>query len=157
MLKFEITTPERVVLTREADSVSVPTSSGEITVLPGHIPLVSVLATGMITVRRGQAEEYLAVSGGFLEVGADGRVRALADSADRADELDMEKVEAARRAAEEALSEKRRAADVSSAAAVASLERELARLRVARHYRLRRQPLHGEPPALGAADVSHDR
>jgi len=134
-LQFEITTPERIVLKREVDSVTVPTASGEITVLPHHVPLVSVLQSGMITLRRGAEEEYLAVSGGFLEVGVGGRVRALADTAERAEELDMKKVEEARKKAEEALGEARRAADVSSVAAVASLERELARLKVARRYR----------------------
>lgn len=135
ILTFEITTPERIVLRREADSVTVPTMAGEITVLPGHIPLVGVLKSGMITLRQGASEEYLAVSGGFLEVQSGNKVIALADTAERAEELDLEKVEEARRRAEAELDDTRRRSDVSSAAAMAALEREMARAKVARRHR----------------------
>ena len=141
-IKFEITTPERVVLKREADSLTVPTAEGEITLLPGHIPLVAVLRPGMVTVRNGQDEEYLAVAAGFLEVQPDGRVLALADAADRADDLDLAKVEEARERAVRELEEARRTDDVSAAAAMAALEREMARIKVAVRHRGRppRQP-----------------
>jgi F-type H+-transporting ATPase subunit epsilon len=138
LLKFEITTPERVVLTREADSVTLPTADGEITVMPGHVPLVGVLRSGMITVRLGTDEEYLAVAGGFVEVSPDGRVAALADSAERAEDLDLAKLETARVKAEQSLEEMRRTDDVSAAAALAALEHELARVKVARRHRDRR-------------------
>ncbi|MBI4458000.1 ATP synthase F1 subunit epsilon [Candidatus Uhrbacteria bacterium] len=143
-ISFELTTPERIVLKEEADGLTVPTRAGEITVLPGHIPLVSELAPGMITVHKGGQESYLAVSGGFLEVQPGSRVIILADSAERAEELDLKKVEEARERAQKLLEEKRQAADVSSAAAVASLERELARLRVIRKHRSRGIPDIGQ-------------
>ncbi|HTK04622.1 MAG TPA: F0F1 ATP synthase subunit epsilon [Candidatus Eisenbacteria bacterium] len=140
-LRFELITPERVVLKEEFDAATVPTREGEITVLPGHVPLVASLAPGMITVSRGGNESYLAVSGGFIEVQPDSRVVILADTAERAEELDLDKVEAARQRAETLISEKRHVDDFSSAAAVAALERELARLRVAKKHRSgRRQP-----------------
>lgn len=145
-LHFEITTPERVVLTREAESITLPTAEGEITVLPGHVPLVAVLRAGMVTVRAGGSEEFLAVAGGFIEIQPGGKVIALADSADRADELDLAKVEEARTRAAEALTGVRRADEVSSAAAVAALEREMSRLKVARHHRAHRRPVAPQQP-----------
>jgi F-type H+-transporting ATPase subunit epsilon len=138
-LQFEITTPERVVLTREAESITLPTAEGEITVLPGHVPLVGVLRSGMVTVRQNGSEEYLAVSDGFLEIQPGGKVIALADSADRAEELDLARVEEARARAVEALTGAKNVDVVSSAAASAALERELSRLKVARRHHARRR------------------
>ncbi|HCC22193.1 ATP synthase F1 subunit epsilon [Candidatus Uhrbacteria bacterium RIFOXYC2_FULL_47_19] len=141
-LKFELTTPERVVEDRPAESVTLPTQEGEITVLPGHIPLVATLKSGMITLRHGTEETFLAVSGGFVEIRPDGRVIILADTADRAEELDLEKVEEARERARLALEEKRGLDEVSSAAAFAALERELARERTVKRYRdLKKRPI----------------
>ncbi|MEK9152626.1 MAG: ATP synthase F1 subunit epsilon [Patescibacteria group bacterium] len=146
-LHFELTTPERIVLKEEVESLTIPTKAGEITVLPGHIPLVSELAPGMITVRKkGQEETYLSISGGFLEVQPGSKVIILADSAERAEELDLKKVEEARVRAQKLLQEKRQVDDVSSAAAVAGLERELARIKVIKHHRTKRNPgIHPEP------------
>lgn len=134
-LTFELTTPERIVLKDEFDAVTIPTQEGEITVMPGHIPLVANLAPGMITVRKGSEESFLAVSGGFIEVQPRSRIIILADSAERAEELDLASIEAARTRAELILTEKRHADEISSAAAVAALERELARIKVARKWR----------------------
>ena len=67
-IKFEITTPERVVLKEEVAQITVPTRNGEITVLPNHIPLVSVLEPGVIEVIKSNGErEVMSVSGGFIE------------------------------------------------------------------------------------------
>ncbi len=137
-LHFELTTPERNLLKEEIDSITIPTQMGEITVLPGHIPLVATLATGMMTVRRTSGEEYIAVQGGFLEIQSGNKIIILADSADRAEEIDLEKVEAARERARQVLLEKRHIDDVSSAGATALLERELARIKVARHHRTKK-------------------
>jgi len=140
-LSFELITPERVVLKDEFDSATVPTGEGEITVLPGHVPLVATLATGMITVLKGGMESFLAVSGGFIEVQPGSKVIILADTAERAEELELEKIEAARERAEKLLTEKRQIDDLTSAAAIAALERELARLRVAKKHRSGRRQL----------------
>jgi F-type H+-transporting ATPase subunit epsilon len=137
-LHFELTTPERVVLRREITDVTIPTQEGEITVLADHIPLVANLVPGMLTVRSGKQEEYLAVSGGFIEVQPGSRVVVLADTAERAEELDLKKIEEARERARKLLTEKKSADMVSNAAAAAALEKELARYKVARRHRERR-------------------
>ena len=80
-LTFELTTPERIVEKKEVDGVTLPTQEGEITVLPGHIPLVSNLKPGVVTLHDGKEQEYLSVSGGFIEVQPDGRLIVLADTA----------------------------------------------------------------------------
>ncbi|MDP3735196.1 MAG: ATP synthase F1 subunit epsilon [bacterium] len=139
-LHIKIITPERVVLEEDVDSLSLPTPDGEITVLPNHRPLVSLLATGAMTLRKGGEESHLASSGGFVEILPDSEVRILADSAERAEELALEKVEEARVRAEEALQGKRFADEGGHAALLGSLERELARLKVLRRSaRVRRQ------------------
>lgn len=139
-LTLELTTPERVVLKEECDALTIPTQMGEITVLPGHIPLVATLAAGTATARNGKDEFYIAVSGGFVEVRADGRIILLADTAERAEELDLEKIEAARDRAAKLLTEAQAIDDISAASAMAGLERELARIRTVRTHRARRSP-----------------
>jgi F-type H+-transporting ATPase subunit epsilon len=134
-LTFELTTPERIVLKETFDAATIPTQEGELTILPGHVPLVANLVPGMITVRNGNAESYLAVSGGFVEVQPGSKIIILADTAEHAAELDLEKVEEARVRAQELLTQKRGADDVSAAAAMAALEREIVRSRVARKHR----------------------
>ena len=134
-ITFEIATPERVVYKNTVDSLTLPTREGEITVLPQHIPLVSMLAPGAITVRKGNEEQYMAVSGGFIEVMPNNRVVVLADTAERAEELTLEAVEKARADAVRTLEEKRGADTESFTAAAAALERELARLKVAHKHR----------------------
>lgn len=139
-ITFEIATPERVVYKDTVDSLTLPTREGEITVLPQHIPLVSVLVPGAITVRKGRDEQYMAVSGGFIEVQPGNRVVVLADTAERAEELTEAAIEKARVEAARVLSEKRTADTESFALAAAVLERELARLKVARKHRHQRGP-----------------
>lgn len=128
-IKFKLITPERVVLEDEVDSVTLPAKEGEITVLPNHIPLVSILSTGVITLRKDKEEIDIASSGGFVEVLPDSQVVVLADTAETAEELTIEKVEEAKKRAEEILQEKRYSDEAGQAAALGSLERELARLK----------------------------
>ncbi len=135
MITFEIATPERTVYKEEVDSLTLPTKDGEITVLPNHIPLVAVLVPGVATVRKGGQESFMAVSGGFIEVQPNNRVVVLADTAEHADELTIAAIEKARADAERVLHEKRSMDDETFAAAAAGLERELARLKVARRHR----------------------
>lgn len=134
-IQFEIATPERIVFKDEIDGVTLPTKEGEITVLPNHIPLVGVLIPGALTVRKGGQETYMAVSGGFIEVQPGNRVVVLADTADRAEELDVEAIAAAQERARKLVEEKRNATEVDFAEASAGLARELARLKVARKHR----------------------
>ena len=137
MLHFQIATPERVVYKEDIDSLSLPTPLGEITVLPHHIPLVSLVSPGMITLRKGKEEWYVAVSGGFVSVKPQSQVMLLADTAERAEELTLDAVEAAREQARKALQQVRVMDDEKFGLAVAAMERELARVRVARKHRAR--------------------
>jgi F-type H+-transporting ATPase subunit epsilon len=139
-LNFELTTPERIAVKKEVDQVTLPTQEGEISVLAGHVPLVAVLVPGIITLASGKDEEYLAVSGGFIEVQPGSKVIVLADTAERAEELDLEKVEEARRRAQKLLADQRGVDDVSAAAMMAELNRELARLKLIHKGRSRRKP-----------------
>lgn len=135
MIRFQLITPDRVLYEGDADSVSLPTPQGEITVLPHHIPLISIVSPGSVLVRQGREEHVFAVSRGLVEV--DGAsLRVLADTADRADELQEEAIEKAKREAQALMTEKRD--DVEGfAEATALLERELARLHTIRRHRTR--------------------
>lgn len=131
-LKLSITTPERTLYSDEVDEVTLPTQMGEITVLPHHIPMVSLLAPGELRLKKGNDRILMAVSGGFIEVRRD-RVVVLADTAERSDEIDEQRAEEARQRAEKLMKEKR-VDSVEYAALAAKLEKELARLRVKRRH-----------------------
>lgn len=134
-IKFEITTPERVVYSAEIDEVVLPTMMGEIGVLPNHIPLVSILKAGELRVKNNGQEESIAVSGGFIEVRPD-KVLVLADTAEKSEEIDEQKAEQARVAAQKIVDEKR-FDNREFAALTAKIEKELVRLKVARKRRRR--------------------
>ncbi len=140
-ISFEITTPEGVVYKADdVESVSLPTQTGEITILPGHIPLVSILITGEVRITRNKEINLLAVSGGFIEIQPNSKVTVLADTAERAENIDIERAETARRKATEMMKEKK-TDDVGYAALASQIERELARLRVAHKHREHRASL----------------
>jgi F-type H+-transporting ATPase subunit epsilon len=133
-LLLEIVTPERLAFSEEVDSVQVPGIEGELGILPHHAPLVSLLGVGELRIRKGGQEELFAVAGGFLQVRPD-KVVVMAETADLASEIDLEKAQEARREAERALeSGYHEGADLS--AARAALQQALLRIRVAeRRYR----------------------
>ena len=137
MLRIEITTPDRTVYEGEVDAITLPTAEGEITVLTGHIPLIGVVVPGTIVVRKGTEEQIIAVSRGVVEVQPTS-VRILADTADRAEELEEAAVEKAKAAAEKLMSEKRQDEE-GLADASAILGRELARLQTIRRHRGKRR------------------
>lgn len=146
LVRFEIITGERVVYAADVESVTLPGVEGQLTVLPRHAPLLTMLKPGELVVRRGGEEVAMAVSGGFLEVMPD-KVVVLADTAERAEEIDIARAEAARRRAEESL--RRAVTEEDLARARAALQRALVRLRVAERRRRpeRRLPSAGEPGA----------
>ncbi|PJC36779.1 ATP synthase F1 subunit epsilon [Candidatus Peregrinibacteria bacterium CG_4_9_14_0_2_um_filter_53_11] len=136
-LHFQIVTPERILIDEEILSVTVPTVQGEITVLPQHIPMIALLRAGTLHVKKESGEELLAVSTGVIEI--DGaNVVILADTAERADELEEERIEKAREEAR-LLMEKRRGDVEGYAEAAAMLEREMARMKVIERYRRRKR------------------
>lgn len=151
MIHFELVTPERIVFRQEIDQVTLPTAQGEITVLPNHLPLVASLSPGVARLKKGGVEEDVAVSGGFIEIGADNKVRVLADTAERGFELNFDAIEAAKTRAEQVMKETVRSDDVAFAAAAAGLERELARYRVAHKHRGA-----AHVPTIDSANLPHD-
>ena len=117
MLKLEIVTPEKRVLDFEVDSVTVPTASGEAGFLPQHAPLISAVKPGVLSYTVKGNSERVAVSGGFVEVGAD-RVSVLVDTAESADDIDAGEASRERADAERA---------IVAAGAVTDNEAEIAR------------------------------
>lgn len=134
MINFQIATPEKVVYKDKIDKVSLPTELGQITVLPGHIPLVATLTPGEMVIYRGQQAEPYAVTGGFVEVKPGNNVVVLADACEHVEEIDERRAEEAAARAKK-LMEGHRADDVKFAEAQVALERSLLRLRLARKKR----------------------
>ncbi|KKW32566.1 MAG: ATP synthase epsilon chain [Candidatus Uhrbacteria bacterium GW2011_GWA2_53_10] len=136
-MKVEITTPEAKVWSGESHSVSLPAFEGEITVLDNHIPLVTEIVPGTVTIRVGGVEVLLAVTRGIAET--DGKsLKLLVQSADRAEKLEEAAIEEAKLRAEKLVSE-RKHDEEGFAEATALLERELAKLQVVRRRRERRR------------------
>ncbi|HNU81269.1 MAG TPA: ATP synthase F1 subunit epsilon [bacterium] len=135
IIKFEIVTPERTVFKQEVFQVTVPTQSGEITVLPDHIPLVSILKPGVLEIKTvDQETEIISVSGGFIEVLRD-KIVILADTAERAQELDENIIAEARRRAEVSKEEAMSQDNYDLSAVAAKLEIEVARERALHKWR----------------------
>jgi F-type H+-transporting ATPase subunit epsilon len=139
-LLLEIVTPERLAYSDTVDSVVLPGSEGELGVLPHHAPLVAMLGVGELRIRKGGAEESFAIVGGFLQVRPD-RVVVMAETADLASEIDLEKAHEAMREAERAIEGVAPSDSVDLAAARASLQQALLRIRVAER-RHREGPRH---------------
>lgn len=139
LINFKIITPEKV--TYEADDVrrvTIPTADGEITVLPNHMPLVSLLVPGELRIQKKEQTILMAVSTGFVEIRQHSEIYILADTAERAEEIDQQRAEAARQRVQTMLAEKQNQADIDYARLQATLNRELARLKVAEKYHRRR-------------------
>ncbi len=128
-LQLEIVTPERLAYSDTVDSVQLPGIEGELGVLPHHAPLISFLGVGELRIHKGGNEEFFAIAGGFLQVRPD-KVVVMAELADLASEIDLEKAQEARREAERAMETAfHEGADLS--AARAALQQALMRIRVA--------------------------
>ena len=136
-LKFKIITLEKTVYEAEVDAVTIPTTDGEITVLARHTPLVAVLKPGSMLVKKDKQDLLLSVSSGFVEVRQDSQVIILADTAERAEDLDIARAEEARARVEKMMQEKEKIDDVAFARMQTQLEKELARVRVGKRYRRR--------------------
>ena len=135
MINFKIVTPEKLVYENEIYQVSIPTTSGEITVLPNHIPLVSVLAVGELKIVDKEGDHPYAVAGGFLEVQGKNKVIILADKVERADYIDIERAEEARKRAEDEMIKAKAGEDIDYARLQALIDKEMNRIRVANKYR----------------------
>ncbi len=135
MLNFKIATPERVVYEDEVSQASIPTAMGEITVLPGHIPLVSVLRAGEVRIKDKEGEHVFALAGGFLEIRGNNELIILADNAERAGDIDLDRAEEARKRALKELEEAKDKQDVDYAKLQAVIDREMNRVRVGKKYK----------------------
>lgn len=132
-LTLEIVTPDRSLAVETVDEVELPGSEGYLGVLPGHTPLLVALRVGAVRFRKGEEETFLSVAFGFAEIGPD-RVRILADTAERAEDIDIRRAEAAVERAREHLA---RAVDVDFERARIALLKSMARLQVASRARVR--------------------
>jgi F-type H+-transporting ATPase subunit epsilon len=139
-IQFELVTPERLVLREAVLQATIPTELGEITILPNHIPLVAILKPGVVEVKRpDNSLEIMAVSGGFVEVLKD-KIVILADTAERAAELDEARIAEAQARAAALKADANRQASVDFAAAAAALEKEFARARAVKRWKKHHPP-----------------
>ena len=130
-----MSTAERVVYSDEVDVVVAPGTEGQLAILPSHAPLMTMLQPGELMVRKEGEEDSVFVSGGFLEVQAN-KVTVLADTAERAEEIDAARAEEARLRAEQRIAQP--TAEADHARAQAAMMRSLMRLRVAQKSRKKR-------------------
>lgn len=133
-LQLKIITPERIVLDEAVDSVTLPTTEGEITILPDHIPLISTLASGDVVAKVGDEVVPMAVSGGFIEVSGN-TLKVLADFAEHVSEITDDAIEKAKSRAETLMKMKHNAEDVDFEHYEAELERSLTRVKIADKWR----------------------
>lgn len=134
-IHLEIVTAERVVLSDDVDMINAPTKDGRVGILPRHAPLLTILEVGELDIIKDGVTMPFAISGGFMEV-LPTRVTILADTAERADEIDEARAEEARRAAEQRIAERKSAQDL--ALAEGELRRALIQLKVAQLKKVRR-------------------
>lgn len=152
-IKLKVVTPEKKVIEQDVYQATLPVLGGEVTLLPNHIPYIGAIQAGEIILRMeaGGEETSLATSGGFVEF-HDNTLSILADTAERADEIDLERAEEARRRAEALKKERISMDDEEYARTAAALEKEWARVKVARRHQSRRGLSIGNPgerPTLG--------
>jgi F-type H+-transporting ATPase subunit epsilon len=133
-LTLEVVTPERLLVSEQVDEVQLPGADGYFGVLPGHTPLLATLQVGELWYRVGQDKRYLAVAFGFAEVLPD-RVTVLAQLAERPEDIDVPRAEAARKRAEERIV--RPPADIDFERARIAMMKSLIRLQVAARARTR--------------------
>ncbi len=131
--RLEIVTPERLVYSEDVDVLTVPTVQGEISILAKHVPLVSIISPGEIKIKRDGETEFMAITGGFVQV-LPHKVIILADAAERAEEIDLERAMKARERAQKLMEEKR-GDKISHAEAMAAFQRALVRIRVGQRKR----------------------
>ncbi len=133
-LTLEIVTPDRALIHEDVDEVEIPGEDGYFGVLPGHTPLLAALKVGQLWYRRGQETSYLSIAFGFAEVLPD-HVTILAQIAERAEEIDIARAEAARRRAEERLT--KAGVEMDFERARIALMKSLSRIEVAQKIRVR--------------------
>lgn len=136
MLHLQIITPEKIVYDDEVEQVGLPTTTGQITVLPGHVNLVTQIAPGEIFFEKHTKIERFAAGLGFAQIGPQ-NVQVLVDLAAPEEEIEEKKIEEAKKQAEEALKQKHLLSEEEYATAAANLQKALAQLKIKRrHHRM---------------------
>ena len=133
IIKLQIVTPDRKIAQEEVDEVSIPGKEGYLGVLPGHAPLLTELQAGTLEYRQNSKKRYVAIHWGFAEV-LPGRVIVLAEIAERAEDIDVERAETKRQRVEEYL-RTHPESDPEIQKARDDLRRAICRLETARHAR----------------------
>ncbi len=132
-IRLEIVTPYGLVFSDEVDEVTASGSEGEFGVLPGHAPFLTTLKVGMLTYKKGSETRYFFVNWGYADVGPD-KVLILADSAEKSEDIDVERAKAAMKRAEERL---KKAEEIDFHRAEAAIERAVTRVQIAEKRRPR--------------------
>ncbi|MFH1169277.1 MAG: F0F1 ATP synthase subunit epsilon [Chloroflexota bacterium] len=135
-LRLDIVTAERAVYSEDVNMVIAPGVQGQLGILPNHTPLMTSLQAGELRVKKDGDEVLMAITGGFLEVRPD-RVIVLADAAERAEEIDIERAEEAKRRAEQRLADRKNIPNFDETRSEASLRRAMARITVAEKVKRR--------------------
>ena len=134
MIHLQIITPEKIVFDDEVDQVTLPTTTGEITVLPNHIPLITSIEPGELIYKKSQKFTRMAAGFGFAQISAQ-NAKILVDLAAPEEELEEKAIEEARKKAEEALKQKHLLAEEEYATAAATLQKALVQLKIKRRHR----------------------
>lgn len=133
-IKFKIVTPERTVHESEVDQATLPAADGQVTILPNHRSYIAALKAGEIVLKDGDKEILMVTSGGFIEFNGNTLI-VLADTAEHAAEIDVKRAEeTARKRAEELKKQTFTMDEMEYAKVAASIEKELARVRVAKKH-----------------------
>ncbi len=133
---LEVLSPEGEIYKDYVDEVILPTSQGEISVLPNHEPIFTKLNDGEIIIKKQQNEHYVAITGGFLEINKN-KVNILADYAVRSDKIEAKKAEEAKKKAEELMSKKEKLSEVDFALAEKDFRRSILELKISEKMRKR--------------------
>lgn len=136
-LQLKLITPERTVIAEEVGSLTCPTQEGQITILPGHAPLVANLISGELVAKNEGDDRFIHVAGGVIEVRKNGEIVVLADAAEHYYEIDLARAEQATREAKKLL-EEQHLADEEYATTTWLLQKNLSRIKIARKHAHRR-------------------
>jgi len=133
-LHVSVITQEQVILDDQVDLVLIPGVEGELGILPHHIPLITTLKAGVVTVRKNDRDTIIAIGGGFAAMEPGNHLSILADSAVKAQDISLKQAEAARQRAEEKMHQKDQFSDREFKVAEAELRRAIVELKVARKH-----------------------
>lgn len=136
-ISLKLITPEKVVLEKEIFQATLPVVGGEVTILPNHRSYIGALKAGEIILKNGEEDFHLSVASGFVEFDKN-NMTILADSAEHAHEINLERAEQARKRAEEVMNQKHTMDEMEYAKVAASIEKEMARIRVAKKHHTKR-------------------